>query len=105
MAAESSVGVGRVLRVQDLLHEVQLTLAGRALGHDSGERHRPEHFERGVADMNLVDLLEMLAAWKAAMVEHGGDLGALIAASAERYGYGPELERLLRVTARDMGWL
>lgn len=106
--------VEHIARVQGLLHDVQLSLAGRALEHDASkllapgketfERHHPQHFRDGVAGMNLVDLIVMLADWKAAALA-GGDLGRSIGENAKRFGYGRELERVLWVTARDMGWL
>lgn len=108
---DSAVTVEHVARVQGLLHDVQLSLAGRALEHDARrlqtpekevfERHHPQHFRDGVAGMNLVDLVVMLADWKAAT----RDLGAVIVQNAQRFGYGREVERVLWVTARDMGWL
>ena len=34
--------------------------------HYATYRHHPEHFPDGINDMNLIDLVEMLADWKAA---------------------------------------
>jgi hypothetical protein len=39
--------------------------------HYANNPHHPEHFENGVNDMTLVDLIEMLADWKAATERHG----------------------------------
>lgn len=33
--------------------------------HYANYRHHPEHFEKGINDMNLVDLIEMFCDWKA----------------------------------------
>jgi hypothetical protein len=69
-------------------------------------RHHPEYHPRGIRDMNLLDLTEMLADWKAATERHAdGDLGRSIEMNAERFGYGPEIKQLLIVTATDLGWL
>ncbi len=38
--------------------------------HYANYRHHPEHFERGINDMNLVDIVEMLCDWKAASMRH-----------------------------------
>ncbi|HLM20949.1 MAG TPA: DUF5662 family protein [Propionibacteriaceae bacterium] len=38
--------------------------------HYEANRHHPEHFDNGVNDMTLVDLVEMLADWKAATERH-----------------------------------
>ena len=74
--------------------------------HYAANRHHPEHFENGIEDMNLLDVLEMLADWKAATQRHAdGDLARSIEQNAERFGYGILVEDLLRNTARDMGWL
>ena len=68
--------------------------------------HHPEHFDGGIADMDLLQVLEMLCDWKAATERHAdGDLGRSIKQNAERFGYGPELEQLLTTTAARAGWL
>jgi hypothetical protein len=68
--------------------------------------HHPEHFEHGIADMNLLQVMEMLCDWKAATERHDdGDLGRSIHQNAERFGYGDEFTRLLWNTAGEMGWL
>lgn len=68
--------------------------------------HHPEHFEHGVGDMNLLQMVEMLCDWKAATLRHvDGDLDRSITQNATRFGYGPEFEGLLRNTAKWMGWL
>lgn len=63
-------------------------------------RHHPEHHPNGIADMTLIDMLEMLVDWIAAGRRHasGGDPYASIEINAKRFGYGPEIERLLRNT-------
>jgi hypothetical protein len=38
--------------------------------HYASNRHHPEHFEDGVGGMTLVDLIEMLADWRAATERH-----------------------------------
>lgn len=74
--------------------------------HYAHNRHHPEHFRSGIVEMNLLDLLEMLADWKAATLRHAdGDLTRSIEQNAERFKYSGELKRLLIVTARDLGWL
>lgn len=68
--------------------------------------HHPEHFDNGIEEMNLLQVIEMLADWKAATLRHAdGDLARSIEQNAERFCYGPEIKRLLVNTARDMGWL
>lgn len=80
---------------------------GPALQHHYEHNdHHPEHHEHGVRDMDLMQLTEMLADWKAATLRHkDGDLRRSIHDNAARFGYGPDIERLLTLTADRLGWL
>ena len=67
-------------------------------------RHHPEHFKNGIGDMNLIDLLEMICDWKAASLRHDdGDIRYSVITNAERFGYGPEMERILLNTIDYLG--
>ncbi|MHA7814034.1 MAG: DUF5662 family protein [Phycisphaerales bacterium] len=84
-------------------------------------RHHPEYFAttddgrifedqvssgEAFGDMNLLDLLEMLADWKAATERHNdGNLIRSIEQNAERFGYDESMKRLLKNTAQYMGWV
>ncbi len=78
-----------------------------ALEHHYGRNpHHPEYHPDGINDMNLVDLIEMLADWKAATERHAdGDLRRSIEQNAERFGYDDTMKRLLYLTAASFGWL
>jgi hypothetical protein len=78
-----------------------------ALKHHYGiNRHHPEHHFGQTSGMNLLDVIEMLADWKAATLRHpDGDLGRSIDIAQDRYGFGYEFKALLRNTAKDLGWL
>jgi Family of unknown function (DUF5662) len=80
---------------------------GPALQHHYQHNdHHPEHHAEGIHGMNLVQLIEMLADWKAATLRHAdGDLLRSINQNAERFGYGPGLRDLLVRTAEYLGWL
>jgi hypothetical protein len=68
--------------------------------------HHPEHFDAGIHGMDLVQLIEMLADWKAATLRHNdGDLRRSIALNMDRFGYGTELYKILMKTAENLGWL
>lgn len=88
-------------------YHASLEEMGPALDHHySVNSHHPEHHEDGIHGMSLVDLIEMLADWKAATLRHDdGDLKRSIDINAERFGYGEEIHTLLLTTARDLGWL
>jgi Family of unknown function (DUF5662) len=80
---------------------------GEGLNHHyANNDHHPEHWQHGIADMDLIQVIEMLADWKAATLRHeNGSLSRSIAQNAERFGYGVEFYRLLWNTADRMGWL
>lgn len=70
---------------------------GKALEHHySVNRHHPEHFENGIKDMDLVDMVEMLCDWKAASIRHNdGDVLKSIEINQQRFGYSDELKSIL----------
>lgn len=64
--------------------------------HYAVNRHHPEHFPDGIRGMNLVDLMEMLADWKAATLRHAdGDINRSIEINQKRFGYSDDLKRIL----------
>lgn len=83
--------------------EYKASLEGMGEGlrhHYAANDHHPEHHPNGIADMDLIQLTELICDWKAATLRHpDGDLRASIEQNAERFGYGPELKRLLLNTA------
>lgn len=80
---------------------------GEGLAHHYAHNdHHPEHFMGGIADMDLLQLTEMLCDWKAATMRHAdGDIYRSIEQNAERFGYGPEIKRLLLNTADHLTFL
>lgn len=74
--------------------------------HYDVNRHHPEHFPLGIEGMTLVDVIEMLADWKASTERHpGGDLATSLELQRERFAIGDQLMRILGNTARHYGWL
>ena len=70
--------------------------------HYSNNRHHPEHYEDGISGMNLVDLMEMVADWKAASEKsENGSIEESIKKNQERFGYGDEVKNILKNTARE----
>ncbi|KXK62467.1 hypothetical protein AWW66_08225 [Micromonospora rosaria] len=88
-------------------YRATLVAMGEGLAHHYAHNaHHPEHHDRGVAGMTLVDLIEMLADWKAATERPpGGDLAASLPASVERFGISDQLAAILTNTARHYGWI
>ena len=69
--------------------------------HYANSRHHPEHFDKGIDDMNLVDIVEMLCDWKAAsMRQSNGNLLKSIETNAARFGYDDQLKHILVNTAK-----
>lgn len=81
---------------QQFLEEME-----EALDHHYAEyRHHPEHFDGGIQDMHLLDLLEMVVDWRAATERHqDGDIYSSIAKNADRFEYGDELKAIFVNTA------
>lgn len=69
--------------------------------HYFKSNHHPEHFENGINDMDLIDIIEMLCDWKAASERHAnGDIFESIAINKKRFNISDQLEQILINTAR-----
>lgn len=79
---------------------------GEALKHHyEHNSHHPEHYPSGIAGMSLLDVVEMLADWKAAGERvDGGDIRRSIATNRERFGISEQLEHILLNTAEELDW-
>jgi uncharacterized protein DUF5662 len=88
-------------------YKAHLAAMGEALTHHyAHNRHHPEHFRDGVDGMTLVDLIEMLADWRAAAERHAdGSLTRSLRIQRERFGLSEQLARILWNTARHFRWL
>jgi hypothetical protein len=93
-----------------------VTAAGIWLAMNRGGTHASLTFEGSllaeyrrsrVAKMNLADLVEMLADWRASTERMGGtgDLRKSIEINAERFGIEPQLTEILINTAVEFGWI
>lgn len=84
-----------------------LVAMGEGLRHHyAANRHHPEHFADGVDGMTLVDLVEMLADWKAATERHAtGSLDESLEIQRERFGISDQLAQILRNTAEVYRWI
>ncbi len=74
--------------------------------HYSVQRHHPQFFPNGINGMTLVDLLELIADWKAATERtDGGDLVRSLQINKERFEMSDQLVEILENTARHFGWI
>jgi len=62
--------------------------------HYRHNSHHPEHYENGIAGMDLLDLIEMFCDWKAASERNPGD-GVKIDHNARIYAIAPQLAEIL----------
>lgn len=88
-------------------YKASLRELGPALAHHyEHNRHHPEHHERRVAGMTLMDLVEMLADWYAATLRHDdGDLVRSLKLNQGRFNIEPQLLAVLVNTAEHLGWI
>ena len=71
--------------------------------HYATYRHHPEHFSNGINDMNLIDIMEMLADWKAASErQHNGNLLTSIEQNAVRFKMSDQLKQILLNTVKTL---
>jgi hypothetical protein len=62
--------------------------------------------ELGIRGMTLLDVIEMLADWKAATERHAdGNLARSIEVNQKRFGCSDELRAILTNTATALGWM
>jgi hypothetical protein len=71
--------------------------------HYANNRHHPEHHKHGIDDMTLLDLVEMLADWKAASERHNdGNILKSIEHNGKRFEMSPQLIRIFENTAKEL---
>lgn len=85
---------------------------GPALEHHFEHNdHHPEHYERGVRDMSLMALIEMLCDWRAASErvkqrtnnpEKVGTFQAGLEHNFEKFGIEPQLQSILIATVKEL---
>lgn len=86
-------------------YKAMLDVMEPALAHHYGVNpHHPEHHDEGVADMTLMDVVEMLCDWIAASkrTKDGDALKSIRAINQERFGLDELLTRILENTARKL---
>jgi hypothetical protein len=68
--------------------------------HYAHNRHHPQHFKNGIDDMNLLDLLEMFADWRASSERHNdGNIRKSIEHNGVRFNMSPQLVKIFENTA------
>jgi len=87
-------------------HQLLVEMQAGLEHHYANNRHHPEHHEEGIDGMTLIDLVEMLADWKAATERHeDGNLERSLKINKDRFEMSDQLVAILESTARHFGWL
>jgi len=83
-----------------LLKEMKPALAH----HFANNRHHPEHFENGIDDMTLVDVVEMFCDWMAASIRSDTGFSKGLEVNKKRFNMSDQLYRIFANTAKELGW-
>lgn len=84
-------------------YKAALVAMGEGLQHHyKANRHHPEHFENGVNEMTLIDLIEMVCDWAAAC--SAKSIPVQLDKQAERFGIAPQLIQIINNTLQDMDY-
>lgn len=71
--------------------------------HYAHNRHHIDHFDNGIRDMTIIDLVEMLCDWKASSLrQDNGNILLDLKKNQERYGFSDELYQIF---ANTFNWL
>jgi hypothetical protein len=69
--------------------------------HYANNMHHIEHHQNGIADMDLVSIVEMFCDWNAAVLQHeSGNIEDSIKENKERYNLSPEMELIFLNTLK-----
>lgn len=73
--------------------------------HYQHNSHHPEHHPNGIAGMSLLDLIEMIADWKAASARHNQpSIAPFLLNNKARWQIDDQLYSILENTVRELGW-
>lgn len=71
--------------------------------HYANNRHHPEHHEKGVQGMTLIDILEMVCDWRSSSMRHAdGDIFKSLPINQKRFGYSDDLAQIIANTVKWM---
>ena len=73
--------------------------------HYAKNSHHPEHYWDGINGMDLFDIIEMFADWKAASERHeNGDIYKSIEINKRRFEMSAQLKQIFINTASNLGF-
>lgn len=87
-------------------YKAVLVKMGEALKHHyKYNSHHPEHWDNGINDMSLLDLIEMVADWKAASLRHAdGNIVNSLEINKKRFDISDQLFSIIKNTVEEMDW-
>jgi len=99
-AKEFSTKLNRLSRItygeddyKKILKELEPTLKH----HYSLNRHHPEHWENGISDMDLSDIIEMMMDWRSSIKKHkDGSILASLEVNRKRFNISDQLYHILK---------
>lgn len=72
--------------------------------HYKKNSHHPEHYDGTLREMSLLDMIEMLADWKAATLRHDdGDVLRSIEQNSDRFQYDDEMKAKMLEFYEEIG--
>lgn len=73
--------------------------------HYANNSHHPEHYENGINDMSLFDIIEMFFDWKAATERHNdGNIHKSLEHNKVRFGISDQLINIFKNTAKNLNY-
>ena len=66
--------------------------------HFKNNRHHPEHFDNGIDDMTLIDIIEMIADW----IAISDDMDKSLEICKKKFGISTQLTNIIRNTIDDL---
>lgn len=87
-------------------YKAYLDEMGVALKHHYAvNTHHPEHYEFGIHDMDLLDIIEMFCDWYAASQRHAdGSFEKSLQINRKRFQVEDQLNNIFENTRRKLGW-
>ena len=80
---------------EEYLDYVKPTLNKGLKHHYENNRHHPEYHKNGVDDMNLIDILEMVADWKISIEQNGKNVEEEIQYNFKKYNISEQLQKII----------
>ena len=119
--------INHIRLVQKFMAEIISRLEKRLLLHDDSKLNEPElsgydglsdapkgleygsteyraAFQNGINDMDLIQIIEMLADWKAASTRNSDTLKTTLDKTLERFGVNDQLALIIRTIADTLWW-